>query len=116
MRRGAFLLGFVGLLAFAWLVMSHSSKLARAQSSGAACCASQLPVAPRELDFPYYSLHDGFQSTLNLVSDSPQPLDFIVALHSLAGQTLLGPSLTIQPSAKLPIDLRSFFSQPERRP
>jgi len=29
--------------------------------------------APRELDFPYYSLRGGFGSTLQLVGDSPSP-------------------------------------------
>jgi hypothetical protein len=72
------------------------------------CCSE---VAPRELDFPYYALNNGFNSTLLLVSDSPDPLDFILAIHNLAGQTVLSSSMTIQPGAKLPIDLRGLLVQ-----
>lgn len=68
------------------------------------------PVSERELDFPYYSLRGGFSSTLNLVSDSPRPLDFSMVLHSLDGETLLAPLMTIQAGAKLPIDLRSLLT------
>ncbi len=39
------------------------------QRSARNCCGT--PEAPRELGFAYYSLRDGFQSTLNLVSNSP---------------------------------------------
>jgi hypothetical protein len=41
--------------------------------SKTACCGgSGSAVGLRELDFPYYSLRDGFSSQLNLVSDSPE--------------------------------------------
>jgi hypothetical protein len=72
------------------------------------CCSE---VGPRELDFPYYALNNGFNSTLLLVSDSPDPLDFILAIRNLAGQTVLSSSMTIQPGAKLPIDLRGLLVQ-----
>ena len=74
------------------------------------CCGTTPPTAPREIVFPYYSLADGFNSTLLLVSDSGDPLDFIVAVHSLTGQTQLSNSMKIQPGAKLPIDMRSLLT------
>jgi hypothetical protein len=47
---------------------------AQAQTGQApACCGPQHPPAPREVDFPYYNLTNGWVSTLNLVSDSPNP-------------------------------------------
>jgi hypothetical protein len=49
------------------------------------CCGTNPPTAPREIVFPYYSLADGFSSTLFLVSDSPDPLNFIIAVHNLSG-------------------------------
>jgi len=72
------------------------------------CCTE---IGPREIDFPYYALDNGFNSTLFLVSDSPDPLDFILAIRNLAGQTVLSSSMTIQPGAKLPIDLRGLLVQ-----
>ena len=98
------LLPVVPLIGFA-LFRFAPAPLVGGQQTGAACCDPNTVTAPRELDFPYYSLRDGFNSTLNRVSDSPKPLDFVMGLHSLSGQTLLGPSMTIQPGAKLPIDL-----------
>lgn len=80
-----------------------------AQSTGA-CCGTNPITAPREIVFPYYSLADGFNSTLLLVSDSADPLNFIIAVHSLSGQTQLSKSMTIQPGAKLPIDMRSLLA------
>jgi len=79
-----------------------------AQGQAAACCGSPYPVAPREVDFPYYNLTNGWVSTLNLVSDSPQPLDFTLAVKGKLGQVLTT-ARTIQPSAKLAIDLGSLI-------
>jgi hypothetical protein len=72
------------------------------------CCGPVHPVAPRELDFPYYSLADGFTSTLYLVSDSPIPIPLTVTVRKLAGQAVFS-SPTIQPHQKLPIDLRGVI-------
>jgi len=109
MRRKAV---YPGILIIVVLVLS--SLLLIGPRSGAVAqnatpCCSQA-VGPREIVFPYFSLADGFSSTLLLVSDSPKPLDFILAVHSLAGQTELSPSMTIQPGAKLPIDVRSLLN------
>jgi len=81
-----------------------------AQGGGTSCCGPQYPVAPREVDFPYYNLTNGWISTLNLVSDSSQPLDFTLAIKGKLGQVLTT-AQTIQPSAKLAIDLASLITQ-----
>ncbi len=55
----------------------RSSHLVRAQTAQGAqtpCCGQPDTTAPREIDFPYYSLRDGFNSTLLLVSASPKAL------------------------------------------
>src|SRR6266446_1700605 len=44
-------------------------------------------VGDREVDFAYYSLQDGFDSTLRLVSDSPESIDFSILIHNLNGRT-----------------------------
>lgn len=95
------------VLALSSLLLIGPRLRTRAQTP-APCCTD---VAPRELDFPYYALDNGFNSTLLLVSDSPDPLDFILAIRNLAGQTVLSSSMTIQPGAKLPIDLRGLLTQ-----
>lgn len=69
---------------------------------GPGCCGRG--VAPRELDFPYYSLKDGYQATLLLVSDAPQPVDLTIAIRNSAGG-MLTTTATLQPQAKLPFDL-----------
>ncbi|MGD0920504.1 MAG: hypothetical protein ABSA70_01925 [Terriglobia bacterium] len=68
-------------------------------------------VAPRELDFPYYSLRDAFNSTLLLVGASPAPLDFIIAVRSASGRTVLSPSMTIASGEKLSVDLRMLLTE-----
>lgn len=67
------------------------------------------PVGPRELDFPYFSLANGFQSTLYLVSDSPNPIPLTLAVRNLAGRPVFS-SPTIQPHQNLAIDLRKLIS------
>ena len=112
MRRKAIYPGIliVIVLALSSLLFLNGPRSGVKAQTTAKCCGLNPPTAPRELDFPYYSSRDGFTSTLNLVSDSPKPLDFIVALRSLAGETLLSSSMTIQPSAKLPIDLAGLIT------
>ncbi len=91
-------------------LLVYHARRARAQTGkGGACCSASYPEAPRELDFPYYSLRDGFRSSLNLVNNSPRSIDLSLAIRSLAGQALLATE-TIGPSAKLPIDLASFIA------
>jgi hypothetical protein len=93
------------------VVRAPKSTRAQATQGRTPCCGEPDKTAPRELDFPYYSLRDGFSSSLLLVSDSPHPTDLVIAIRSASGQTLLAPSLTIQPLAKLEIDLRRLLSE-----
>jgi len=96
-------------LAFSLLFLINSRPNTGAQTT-TDCCGTNPVTAPRELDFPYYSLRDGFRSTLNLVSNSPTSLDFIIAMHSLPGQTLLSNNISIDPGAKMPVDLASLIA------
>ncbi|MGH9454132.1 MAG: hypothetical protein ACRD2O_09215 [Terriglobia bacterium] len=101
------------MICLAALLFSHHTSQVQAQSlagAPAAQCCSEANLAPRELDFPYYSLRNGYQSTLNLVSDSPQPIDLTIAIRSLPGHTLLT-SATIQPQAKLAFDISSLIAK-----
>jgi Peptidase family M23 len=97
------------VLALSSLFLINPRPKTNAQSTSS-CCGPNPPTAPREIVFPYYSLADGFNSTLLLVSDSGDPLNFIIAIHSLSGQTQLANSMTIQPGAKLPINMRSLLA------
>jgi len=109
MRRKAVYSGtlIIVVLALSSLLLIGPRSGANAQN--ATPCCSQA-VGPREIVFPYYSLADGFNSTLLLVSSSPTPLNFIVAVHNLNGQTELSNSMTIQPGEKLPIDMRALLA------
>src|SRR5690242_5641675 len=89
----------VVVLALSSLFLIHPHPKTDAQSTRT-CCGANPPTAPREIVFPYYSLADGFNSTLLLVSDSGDLLNFVIATHSLSGQTQLSNSMTIQPGAK----------------
>jgi len=105
-----FLLGLAFLYRPQRLIHAGTNRSQHTQTNSTPCCGPVHPEAPRELDFPYYSLRDGFRSTLNLVSDSPKPIDLTIAIRSLSGQTFLGTE-TIEPGAKLPIDLASFITK-----
>jgi hypothetical protein len=97
----------------AYALLNHKANLSRAQTeqtNATPCCGQPHETQPREIDFPYYSLRDGFSSTVFLVSDSPKPLDFVMAVRGLSGQTVLAPAMTIQPQEKLSIDLRKLLS------
>jgi hypothetical protein len=62
------------------------------------------------VDFPYYNLSNGWMSTLYLVSDSPNAMDFTLAVKGQQGQVLTAAE-TIQPRQKLAIDLASIITQ-----
>jgi hypothetical protein len=87
------------------------SKVSRAQTSKARatpCCGLQPGL--RELDFAYYSLREGFESQLYLVGATKQPTDLTIAIYGQAGTSIVS-NVTVQPSAKLAIDLRSLLAQ-----
>jgi hypothetical protein len=103
---------FVALVALFLLggcLVDHSPSLGGAQTNSS-CCGGGSAVGLRELDFPYYSLREGFSSQLNLVSDSLSPIDLTIAVRDLAGETMLT-SAAIQPQAKLAFDLRDLITQ-----
>src|SRR5271157_202181 len=111
MKAARLSLVFIALIATAYFVVFRGPSSSRAQSQGggasSACCGTQ---APREMDFPYYNLTNGWISTLNLVSDSPQTMDFTLAVKSQQGQVLTTAE-TIQPQQKLSLDLASLITQ-----
>ncbi len=91
MKASRFALFLALLVLIASSSFERRPRLVRAQTGSTQatpCCGA---VAPRQLEFPYYSLRDGYDSTLLLVSDSPKPLDFAMAIHSRSGQTLSRP-------------------------
>ena len=101
------------LLSIMLFVLGRHVLMPRAQTVDEAstpCCGEVDTTAPRQLDFPYYSLRDGFTSTVLLVSDLPKPLDFILAVHSRSGQTVFAPAMTIQPQEKLPVKLAELLA------
>ena len=104
---------FLTLSAAACFVLFTGPRHFRAQTAKATappCCGPKRAVGPREVDFPYYNLTNGWISTLNLVSDSPKPLDFTLAVKGKLGQVLTT-AQTINPRAKLAIDLSSLITQ-----
>ena len=101
----------IGLISAAYFVIARGPSLSRAlpQAVGASgsCCG---PEGPREVDFPYYNLTNGWISTLYLVSDSPNPIDLTLAIKGKLGQVLTA-AQTIQPQQKLSLDLGSLITQ-----
>ncbi len=112
MKAARLSLLLIPLAAIACFVVFHGPSPSRAQSqtsgAGAACCNGV--EAPREVDFPYYNLSNGYESTLLLVSDSPKPIDLTLAVKGRQGQVLTT-AQTIQPLQKLSIDLASLIAQ-----
>ena len=106
--RVVFLLPLVILLAmWSFHRPTNSVHAQSGQSSGPACCGEAVP---HELDFAYYTLRNGFISTVTLVSASPQAFSITIAVHGRSGQTVLAPSVTIQPQQKLTVDLGQLLS------
>jgi len=108
MRPTRIALLVAALLLVSFALIQLKPRFSRAQTDGGSttpCCGQPDTTAPREIDFPYYSLRDGFNSSVLLVSDSPKPLDFVMAVRSRSGQTVLAPNMTIQPQEKLSIDV-----------
>ena len=115
-RVRAFLPSFLPLVVLGILIIfalhSNSPRAQDTSSCQAGCGGGgeESKIAPRQLEFPYYSLREGFKSTVLLVSDSPHPLDFFMSVHSRSGQTLLAPAMTIQPQEKLAVDIASVVA------
>jgi hypothetical protein len=110
MRPTGLTLLVAALVVVSCALIQLKPKLFRAQTgsnSSNPCCGAE---GLREVDFPYYNLSDGFESTLLLVSDSPKPIDFTLAVKSRHGQVLTT-SKTIQSNEKLAIDLAPLVTQ-----
>ncbi len=86
---------------------THFTRAQTTAGSNAPCCGQD--AAPHEIDFAYYSLRESFNSALLLVSASPTPMNFTVAVRSLIGETVLAP-MSIQPQEKLSVDLRTLLA------
>ncbi len=104
----SFLLAIVLLCIF---ILNSNPRRAQGQSTATSCCNQTEAPAPREIDFPYYSLSNGFTSTIYLVNVTPTPIDLTVAIHALSGQTVLAPILTIQGLGKTSVDLATLLTQ-----
>ena len=56
-------------------------------------------------------MQDGFQSTLNLVSDSPHPIDLSIVLYGALGHSAIAPPYTIQSQQKLALDVGQLLGK-----
>ena len=114
MRPARVFFTFNAFLAIVLFLLNRHARFSSAQTEEATstpCCGQENQIAPRQLHFPYYSLKDGFSSTVLFVSGSPEPLDFVMAVRSRSGQTVLAPTMTIQPQEKLPVDLATLLAE-----
>ncbi|MGH9356355.1 MAG: hypothetical protein ACRD10_09525, partial [Terriglobia bacterium] len=68
------------------------------------------PKAPREFDFPYYSLRDGFESTMFLVNHSADALRLRIAIHGLDGEAA-DSKASIQPGQRLALSVRHLLDK-----
>ena len=111
MKVARFFLLFNAFVVGAYFLVFRTASPSHAQlqssGGGSPCCTT---LAPRELDFPYYNLTNGWISTLYLVSDSPQTMDFTLLVKGAQGQALTAAE-TIQPRQKLAIDMGSLITQ-----
>jgi hypothetical protein len=101
----------VGFIAVTYFLSSYGLRHFKAQSQTSlttTCCDQREGL--RELDFPYYSLREGFASQLYLVSATDQTMDVTLTVYGQHGASVLS-AVTIQPNAKLAIDLRAFLTQ-----
>jgi len=103
------LLTVVAVAAFAGL----SAQPSRAQ--GSAPLSQTGPAepddnTPREIIYPYYSLREGYDSTLYLMDRSPRNIEYMVAVHSLSGRTVWAKARTIGPRDDVEIDMKEFLS------
>jgi len=111
MHRDLLLILLLPLLLLAVYVTHNDPRPVRAQSASPSCCTQTDAPAPREFDFPYYSLRDGFNSTLHLVNVTTTPIDLTIAIHSLSGQTVLAPILTMPALDERSLDLAALLTQ-----
>jgi len=63
---------------------------------------------PREIIYPYYSLREGYDSTLHLENHAAWTVDFTVGVHSLSGQTALSQPMSIHPHETVEINVKKL--------
>ena len=107
--RGVVLLTLFSIFRHALPVHAQPSSatvaLVSSLAAPSASCCSEPTIACREVDFPYYTLLNGYQFTLLLVSDSPRPIDLSIAIYGALGHSAIAPPHTIQPQQKLALDM-----------
>src|ERR1017187_3151272 len=111
MHRRLPLILLLPLLFLAAYVLRSDPRPAQAQSNTTPCCNQTASPVPREIDFPYYSLRDGFTSAIHLVNTTTTPIDLTIAIHSLSGQTVLAPILTMPALDERSLDLAALLTQ-----
>jgi len=102
------LLAMAAVVVLAGLAAQPSS----AQGNGAPSRSQPTPPdenTPRELIYPYYSLREGYDSTLYLMDRSPRTIEYTVAFHSLSGQTVWAKARTIGPHDDVEINVKDLL-------
>lgn len=67
--------------------------------------------APREILYPYYSLREGYESTLVMMDRAPRPIEFTMAIHGISGQTIWAKPRTIQPDERLELEIKKVLEE-----
>jgi hypothetical protein len=71
-------------------------------------------MSQQTADFPYFLVRDGFQSHLVVVNAISEPIEFVIAIHNLAGKTIQLPRKTVAPGNKMAFDISTLLTnQPE---
>ncbi|MGH9396828.1 MAG: hypothetical protein ACRD18_08250 [Terriglobia bacterium] len=110
MKKAGISMLIVGLLLASAYIWRGAPRLNRVQASPIPAQDQSMEAMPQEIDFAYYTVREGFNSTLRLVSDSPKPLNFVLVYYSLDGKAIQAPPMTIQPQVEMSLDLRKEFS------
>lgn len=100
-------------VALAAFILTFGASVLPAQTSPNDVAAEPQPPkddTPREIIYPYYSLRDGANSTLQMMDRAPWPVEFTMAIHGTSGQTLTAKPVTIHPDDALDIDIRKVLS------
>jgi hypothetical protein len=111
-NRNASNFGIRAVAAITLLVLTFGVHALRAQDPQNNSAPDHQPPkddAPREIIYPYYSLRDGADSTLQMMDRSPWPIEFTVAVHGTSGQTLLAKPMTINPDDPLDVNIREVL-------
>jgi len=112
-NHSATVLGTALLAIFAIMLMTFNTRPASVEANSLDRLRPKTDQAAleREVDFPYYSLREGFDSTLRLVNGSGFPIAFSITVNSLKGESLQSSTLTIGPNDTLALDLRTLIRE-----